>query len=171
MTATFGIALAFGLWWIYFDFLGRRFAKPHVAWKVQHSYLHLPLLISFAAVGAGIQSVVANKNDDLIGEQWLIAVAVGLSLVSIGLIEHTLPIEEDEPVDQRRSANLKIFLGVFAPLVIGWLPLGTYALLGILLGFVLILVLYGTINWFKSPISQKKNEGTSNNSSGAETDL
>ncbi|MEP6924241.1 MAG: low temperature requirement protein A [Pyrinomonadaceae bacterium] len=172
LTATLGIAIAFGLWWIYFDFVGRRFAKPHVAWKGRYGYLHLPLLMSVAAGGAGVQSVVASETDGLTTpERWLISVAVGLSLASIGFIEHSLPQDAEEPVNQKWSANLKIILGVSAPLLIGWTTLGTYALLGILLGFILIPVFYGTVTWFQSPISQKENEGTSSHSSVAEADI
>ena len=171
LTGTFGVALAFALWWIYFDFIGRRFAKPNVAWKARYGYLHLPLLISIAGIGAGVQSVVASEADGLTaGERWLISVAVGLSLVAIGLIEHTLPLDKEEPVNQYLSANLKIALGIIAPLAVGWTATGTYVLLGILLAVVMIPVVYGTTSWFQSPISQKKNEGTSNHPRIAEAD-
>ena len=173
LTATLGIATAFGLWWIYFDYIGRRFAKPHVAWKTRYGYLHLPLLMSIAAGGAGIQAVIASEADGLtVPERWLISLAIGLSLVSIGLIEHSLPPDEEEPVNQNWSANLKIVLGVVAPLAVGWnVYLGTYAVLGILLGLILIPVFYGTISWFQSPISDDENEGTASHSSVAQTDL
>ncbi len=171
LTGTFGIALAFALWWVYFDFIGRRFAKPNVTWKWYYGYLHLPLLISIAGIGAGVQSVVASEADGLTGaERWLISVAVGLSLVAIGLIEHTLPLDKEEPVNQYLSANLKIALGIIAPLAVGWTAVGTYVLLGILLAVVMIPVVYGTTSWFQSPISQKKNEGNSSHPRIAEAD-
>lgn len=172
LTGVLGIALAFGLWWIYFDFIARRLAKPHIAWHWSYSYLHLPLLMSFTAVGAGVQAVLISEKDGLTdSERWLIAVAVGLSLVSVGLLEHALPPESEEPVNQNWSVNLKIILGIAAPLAIGWTTIGTYATLGVLLGFVLILVFYGTISWFQSPISQRENEGTSSHSSVIKPDI
>ena len=172
LTGTFGIILAFALWWIYFDFIGRRFVKPKVAWKGYYGYLHLPLLISIAGIGAGIQAVVASDADGLtVNERWLISVAVGWSLIAIGLIEHNLPLDKEEPVNQYLSANLKIALGIIAPLAVGWTAIGTYVLLGILLAVVMIPVVYGTTSWFRSPISQKKNEGTSSHSGTAQADF
>jgi low temperature requirement protein LtrA len=169
-----GMSLAFGIWWIYFDFIARRLAKPHIEWRSKLAYLHLPLLLSIAAVGAGVQSVVTSEANGLtIEECWLISIAVGLSMISIGLIEMTLPSEreEDEPFEHAPSAPLKICLGLIAPLVVAlnsWLD--PRILLAALLLITLIPVFYGVFRWGQSekplPTGKDDDERVANDTEG-----
>src|SRR5262249_44268979 len=59
-TAALGMAIAIGLWWIYFDFVSGRppIARPvtSLAWV----YLHLPVAVGIAAVGASLLNVVEH---------------------------------------------------------------------------------------------------------------
>ncbi len=174
LTGALGMGLAFALWWVYFDFVARRLAKPGIPWRSRQAYLHLPLLLGIAAVGAGIQAIVVSEINGLMNsERWLIAVAVGLSLVAIGLIETTLPREDkdDEPFEHAPSAPLKIGVGAAVAFLVGWIEwLDTHALLGALLFFVMIPVFYGVIRWGKSekplPTGKEDDEGTANDIEG-----
>lgn len=166
VTGVFGIALAFALWWIYFDFVARRLAKPNVKWSWFNLYAHLPLLMSIGAVGAGVQAVVQSEAEGLAaGERWLICGAVGATLIAIGLLEYGLPEhDDDDPINHYLSAPLKITLGIAAPLIFGWnQSLGAFAILGALLGLLLIPVLYGTIHWFQAPAAEREKHSVNNN--------
>lgn len=87
-----GLALSFGLWWVYFDFIGHRAPRRDVisasyAW----SFLHLPLLMGLTAVGATLQSAVYLKDlkyED--GVQWILSGAFALVYLCYGLLERTL---------------------------------------------------------------------------------
>lgn len=160
VTAIFGVALAFSLWWIYFDFVGRRLAKPNVPWKSSQGYLHLPLLMSITAIGAGIQSILKSEVDGLtVNERWLISLAVGTSLIFIGVIEKSLPKEDKDPGNHFLSVPLKIVLGILAPLTVGWnTSFGTYTILGALLCFLFVPIIYGTVRWFNSDAPHEAKE-------------
>lgn len=174
LTGALGMSLAFALWWVYFDFVARRLAKPGIPWRSRQVYLHLPLLLGIAAVGAGIQAIVISEANGLTAaERLLVAVAVGLSLITIGLIETTLPREDkaDEPFAHAPSAPLKIGIGASIALFGSWIEwLNTYALLGTLLFFVMIPIFYGVVRWGKSekplPTGKENDEGTANNLEG-----
>jgi len=163
LTGLFGMALAFGLWWIYFDFVARRLLKPDVEWRWFNLYTHLPLVMGIAAVGAGIQAVIASEADGLTGgERWLISGAIGLTLATIGFIELTLPSEDaEDPSNHYLSAPMKIGLGILAPIACGgWHDfLGTYALLGTLLFFLLIPMIYVVLIWYQAPEHEREKHG------------
>ncbi|MDP9027212.1 MAG: low temperature requirement protein A, partial [Actinomycetota bacterium] len=49
-----GLAIGFGLWWIYYDFVGRRVPFPPLPIQLTWLYLHFFLLIGLVAVGVGV---------------------------------------------------------------------------------------------------------------------
>ena len=89
VSAALGVALGLGLWWLYFDFIGRRRPKQG-GWTVLWSYLHLPFVIAVAAVGAGVTNVIVAEGV-LSGEvQRLIGGFLGVAVLSVALLELTL---------------------------------------------------------------------------------
>jgi low temperature requirement protein LtrA len=155
LTGALGMALGFGLWWVYFDFVARRQFKPGRWWLLTWTYLHLPLLMGIVAAGAGVNNVVASEETTLpVEARWLISGAIGVALIFIGLIEQTLRRREDEPTHPRLSPILKIAAGLGA-LVVAALGngLGPLPLLSLLLGLILIQIVYGTYVWFRQPVA------------------
>lgn len=156
ITGVLGIALGFGLWWVYFDFIARRQFRPGRWWPLIWAYLHLPLLMGIVATGAGISKVVASEEIPLPDEaRWLVSGAVAASLILIGLIERTLRRRSDEPTHPWLSPLLKIITGV-AAVGLAWLgsDLGPIPLLSLLLGLLLIQIIYGAYVWFSQPIAE-----------------
>jgi low temperature requirement protein LtrA len=149
------MALVVGLWWVYFDFIARHsdFRQPRsniwvaLAWN----YLHLPLVMSIAAVGAGALNVLEGEAIKA-NARWLLALAIGVALLVIGLIELTLRRTPDEPTDLRISVALK-FGGALLALAIGsWGGgLGPTTLLLALFVPLLIQMLYGAYVWYHEP--------------------
>lgn len=157
IAAILGIAITFGLWWIYFDFVGRRPPKPNAVSALSWSYLHLCLAIAITATGAGILNVIADEDSRLdypVG--LLIAVAVGSTLFIIGLIELFLRRDPDEPTHPRLSSGLKFGGGVIA-LCIGLISNGFNIVLleGLLLIPILMQVLYGLYVWFSQELEEQ----------------
>lgn len=156
VTGALGMALGFGLWWVYFDFVARRQFKRGRWWPLIWTYLHLPLLMGIVAVGAGVSNVVASEETSLPDEaRWLIAGAVAVALIIIGLLELTLRRHEDEPTHPRLSPLLK-FTGGLLALCLGWLGVGFSStwLLSLLMLPIFMQMIYGVYVWFQQPIAE-----------------
>ncbi|MBU1105299.1 MAG: low temperature requirement protein A [Candidatus Riflebacteria bacterium] len=104
-----GLAIVFCLWWIYFDFIGRRVFKPVPPWPFVWSYFHLPLSMGIIASGPGILKGLAHIDSALPQEAgYFLAGTVALSLISVGLLETTLARDKDEHSHPVASPSLKI---------------------------------------------------------------
>ena len=130
-----GMALAFSIWWIYFEFVALRRVKvgprPSLAW----TYLHLPLVMSIAATGAAIGVVIADEGGPVESEaRWLISLAVSTVFLTTGFLGLTLQQHILPQTVLRTSFWLKVAGGVLA-LAIGWWggSLSAIALLSLLL--------------------------------------
>ncbi len=147
VSAALGVALGLGLWWLYFDFIGRRRPKQG-GWTVLWSYLHLPFVIAVAAVGAGVTNVIAAEGV-LSGEvQRLIGGFLGVAMMSVALLELTLVRTESEPSHPVVSPLLKVAAGG-AALLVGIGPaLNPVLFLLLLFAFLLVNMVYGLWVWF-----------------------
>jgi low temperature requirement protein LtrA len=148
-----GMGLIFGIWWIYFDFVARRPRRIGSWWVVGWAYLHLPLVMSIAALSAGLLNLLTLEEPaGGQGTYWLLAGSVALALITVGLLELTLRREDDEPASTRVSVPLKIGAGLLA-LALGPFggALGPIAMLATFLPLVLVQMLYGAYVWFRHP--------------------
>lgn len=142
-----GMALAFGLWWIYFDFIARRPFRAGFWWSVGWNYGHLPLVMSIAAIGAGLITLLESETSP--ESYQLIGGALGLALVAIGAIELTLRRDLDEPTDLRTSVLLKWAAAPFAVLLGAFgTQLGLIGFLACLLPLLWVQMAYGAYTWF-----------------------
>lgn len=148
LTGMLGLALAFCLWWIYFDFIARRPPRRGVWWGLAWNYLHLPLVMSIAAIGAAVLNLLTLEQPN--GVFWLLAGAVSVALWSMALLELTLRRQADEPTNPRVSAGLKL-AGAVAALMLaaGGSALSPAMLLLALLPPLLIQMVYGAYVWYR----------------------
>ncbi|MCW5199800.1 low temperature requirement protein A [Desulfobulbus sp. F1] len=157
LEASLGVALGFGFWWIYFDFIGRRPPKSGTGWGFAWGYLHLPLVMAIAAAGAGISSAI-GRNDLLAVEvRQLVAVAIGCALIAMALLELTLRRGKDEPTHPVLSPTLKLLAGLLST-ALGW----TESIVGSPLAFLLVLfalvacqMIYGLWVWFGQELNER----------------
>jgi low temperature requirement protein LtrA len=152
VSAPLGLAIGFGLWWIYFDFIARRPPRPVVTTTLGWVYLHLVLATMITITGAGISLALADQavgGADASG-QHLLATGVGGSLIAVALLEMTLAREHDEPTHELVSPGLKIASGLIA-LAAGWLPVTwpVIPLFVVLLATLAGPACYGVHVWFK----------------------
>jgi low temperature requirement protein LtrA len=95
-TGIVGLTIGMGLWWNYFDTLGRRVpgqrGLPLAAWL----YAHLPLTMAIAAGGAAMVSVVEHAGDSRTptATAWLLTSSVAVTLGCIALAAVALPADE-----------------------------------------------------------------------------
>jgi low temperature requirement protein LtrA len=92
-TATLGMMIAIGIWWIYFDFVSHRLPidkrVPIFSWL----YLHLQMTIIIAAIGAAVLNVIEHSGKHLPREvNWLLVGALSVALASIALLMRTIQI-------------------------------------------------------------------------------
>jgi low temperature requirement protein LtrA len=88
ITGVLALVVGFGLWWIYFDFVGRRRPRGSRGQISTWILSHLPMTGAIVAAGAAIVSLVENAADASTppGTAILLAASVGLGLLALILI-------------------------------------------------------------------------------------
>jgi low temperature requirement protein LtrA len=120
-TGMIALCIGLGLWWIYFDLVGRRLPRndgPAIAsWLLSH----LPITMSIAAAGAAMVSLIEHAHDARTppGTAWLLAGAVALGLLALAVTERTL-VDAQRLSGVYRPLSLAIGAGAGAALVAGW---------------------------------------------------
>ena len=123
-TGMLALTIAFGLWWTYFDFAGRR--RPlHEGTNVARWVLsHLPLTLAIAASGAATVTLIEHGADDAApaNAAWVLTGAVATVLGSLILTTLTLEDERRFP-SIYRPLQVMLALGAVAALAVGqWRP-------------------------------------------------
>ncbi len=132
-TGIIALGIGFGVWWNYFDFVGRRLPRAGVKSRTVWMMFHLPLTLSIAAAGAGMIALVEHAGDDRtpVGTAWLISGATAVIALSLAVIVTTM-----EPHEGRRLVPVSLVAGAAVALVLGALrpqplilSIGLYAVL------------------------------------------
>ena len=148
-TAIMGMLIAIGLWWVYFDYVSGRPPIPRTRERLWWVYLHLPVTMGIAAVGASILNVVEHTGEPLPREVRLLLVgAIAAALVSIASILKNLKLPESLRRVYRTGAHVTFIVGVLI-LLVGLTSISTIPLLIVLTLLMLVPVLYGILVWIK----------------------
>lgn len=137
-----GLAIGMGIWWNYFDLLGRRVPRRRGERLAVWMYVHLPLTMAIAAAGAAMVSLVEHAHDARTpaATAWLLSGAVAVVLASVASATRALPEDEfPEGMDRQiaptmgvtivailavaalRPAPLVLSVIIVAALLLGWL--------------------------------------------------
>jgi low temperature requirement protein LtrA len=103
--ASLGLALAFCVWWIYFENLDERVVRrTRVAGQVWF-YTHLLLTMAITAMAVGAEHLVRLAAGEPFhdGERWLLGGSFALALVALGVIHLTTIEERGVPANRRRG--------------------------------------------------------------------
>jgi low temperature requirement protein LtrA len=148
-TAALGMLIAIGLWWVYFDLVSHHLPRPGNVTVSGWMYLHLPVTVGVAAVGAAIANVVAQAGAPLPPEvRWLLVGAMATVLLSVALLARTIQVpEEDRPV--HGAAGRALLLLGFAIVLLGPTSLGAIPLLLALSLLLLGPAFYGFRTWLQ----------------------
>jgi low temperature requirement protein LtrA len=94
-TGMIGLTIGMGMWWNYFDILGRRIPRQRGERLAGWLYAHLPLTMAIAASGAAMVSLVehAAASRTPTSTAWLLSGSVALMLASVTLAARALPVE------------------------------------------------------------------------------
>jgi low temperature requirement protein LtrA len=139
-TGVLGLSIAFGFWWTYFDFVGRRMPRQDGGSLVLWLYSHLPVALAVAAAGAGMVSLIEHAADARTPEpsSWLLAGSV--SALLIALVTTIVALAEYRTLAALyRPLVVALLLGAAAALVVGWARPAPW-LLAALLNLILIAI-------------------------------
>jgi low temperature requirement protein LtrA len=105
-TAALGMLIAIGLWWVYFDSVSHHMPQPGRLTVSGWMYLHLPMTMGIAAVGAAVVNVVEHTGEPLPAEvRWLLVGAIAVVLMSIALLVRTIQASEEVRAVNRSGAG------------------------------------------------------------------
>jgi low temperature requirement protein LtrA len=141
-TGSVALIVGLGLWWIYFDLVGRR--APRTEGRAISTWIlsHLPITLAIAAAGAAMVSLIEHAHDPIAPEitAWLLAGSVAVVLV--GQIIHAWSLSDARRLaDAYRMLAIAMGLAAVAALVVGAVRPAPW-LLATLLGLIL------TVLWF-----------------------
>jgi low temperature requirement protein LtrA len=92
VAAVLGLAIAFCLWWLYFDSVDgsplKSVRRGKIGLGLAWLYAHLPLTAGIAMAGVGLEHMVANgpETPPEAAELWLFCGAIALTLTSLAAI-------------------------------------------------------------------------------------
>ena len=150
ITALLGMVVAIGIWWVYFDFLSHRHARTGRTSALTWSYLHLPLTMGIAAIGAALFNVTAHAGDPLSGDvRWLLVGAVAVAFTSIALLLRSVQSVGEYRSIHRLGGLTILGAGIVAGLL-GFTTLESIPLLLVLVAVMLAPVAAGLWMWLKT---------------------
>jgi low temperature requirement protein LtrA len=141
-TGLFSLWVGFGLWWVFFDFVGRRMPQADTGTYTTWMMSHLPVALGIAAAGAAMVSLIEHADDARapVATAWLLAGSVALVLLGlIGICRSIVDYERLASV--YRPVVAAMVAGAGAALLIGWLRPAPW-----LLALALVAVL--SLIWF-----------------------
>jgi low temperature requirement protein LtrA len=95
-TGMLGLTVAIGIWWNYFDMLGRRVPGQRGHRLASWLYAHLPLAMAIAASGAAMVSLIGHAHDSHTPgpTAWLLTGSVAVTLGAVSIACTALPVDE-----------------------------------------------------------------------------
>jgi low temperature requirement protein LtrA len=141
-----GVVVAIGLWWIYFDLVSNR---PPVSRKTQvWLYLHLPLVISMAAGGAGVLATVQAAGALPDAVRWLLVGSLATAVASVAAITATLEVRHAR-ADLYGPTQLVLLASAILILGVGFTDWGAKTSLGAMSALLLAPVAMGILLWLR----------------------
>jgi low temperature requirement protein LtrA len=149
-TGLIALVLGFGLWWIYFDIIGRRLMRDEGPAIVNWVLSHLPITMSIAACGAAMVSLITHAHESNTPETtaWLLSGAVALGLLAEVVTARTLE-------DARRLAvvyrplTVAMAGGAVAALLGGWSRPSPWLLALLLVAILSVLWIFAVIRFLR----------------------
>jgi low temperature requirement protein LtrA len=144
-TGLCALFVGFGLWWIFFDFVGRRLPRDDGLMLNVWMVSHLPVTLAIAAAGASMVGLIEHANDGRTPPDiaWLLAGSVAVGLLALIVTAGTLE-DYDRLAVVFRPVTHAMAGGAILAVVVGALQpppwLLAFALVGILLGVWLFAV-------------------------------
>lgn len=150
LNGMFGMGIAIGLWWLYFDLISHRTPRAGLLWFPVWVYTHLFITGGIAAIGASILNVVQYAGEELpIAVRWLLVSALSLVLMGIALLLSALDVPQKlQPTHQLTQ---RVIIGsALLILALGLTQLQTLPLLIAILGLMFAPIFFALLSWIKN---------------------
>ena len=120
-TGSLAMVIGFGLWWIYFDLVGRRLPRGGRGTVWTWMLSHLPIQLGIVAAGAAIVSVIEHAHDATTPPETalLLGGSVAIGLLALILTERALE-DAIRLEDVYRPLGPALVLGAAVALAAGW---------------------------------------------------
>ncbi len=136
-TGIIGLTIGMGLWWNYFDLLGRRVPGRSGLRLAAWLHSHLPMTMAIAGGGAAMVSIVEHAADGQTpaAAAWLLSASVAVTLLGLTLAATALPADAFPPGMSRHigptfavASVAALILGAIRPSPIAFVALTSAAL-------------------------------------------
>jgi low temperature requirement protein LtrA len=147
VTGMLALVIGLGLWWIYFDLVGRRLPRSArgsiAAWMLSH----LPITLAITAAGAAIVSLVEHAHEPAtpVATASLLSGSVALGLLALILTARSLE-DAVRLASVYRPLTVALALGAVVALFAGWLAPAPW-LMALLLVAILSALWFFAVAW------------------------
>ena len=141
-TGSLAMVVGFGLWWIYFDLVGRRLPRGGRGTVWTWMLSHLPIQLSIVGAGAGIVNLIEHAHDAATPPETalLLGGSVAIGLVALIVTERSLE-DAVRLEDVYRPLGAVLAAGAAIALLAGWLAPAPWVLAAVLVAIL-------TVMWF-----------------------
>ena len=150
-----GIAIGFFLWSSYFDFVGRRIYKSNIYLAAVYNYMHIPLIIGFSIIGAGLLKIEAEVIKTIqLQDMILLSLGFALVLITIGILEFLIETpKRTKKYSKISTGYFKIILGILSIIIVAFFnELNVFVYLTIMLLLLLLSFFHGLFIWIYEEI-------------------
>ena len=142
VTGSLAMVIGFGLWWVYFDLVGRRLPRGGRGTVWTWMLSHLPIQLGIVAAGAAIVSLIEHAHEPSTPPETalLLGGSVAIGLLALILTERALE-DAIRLEDVYRPLAPALVLGAAVAMLAGWLAPAPW-----LLATLLVVIL--TALWF-----------------------
>jgi low temperature requirement protein LtrA len=145
--AALGTLIAIGQWWVYFDPVSHHIPRSGLFMISAWFYLHLPMTMGVAAVGAAVLNVVEHAGESLLLEAtWLLLGAISITLISITALTRTIQLTPEQKEATTVGARVMLLSAVLI-ILLGFLNLDTLPLLFAVIVLLLAPIFFGLKVW------------------------
>jgi low temperature requirement protein LtrA len=142
VTGSLAMVVGFGLWWIYFDLVGRRLPRGGRGTVWTWMLSHFPIQLSIVGAGAGILHLVEHAHDTATPPETALLLGGSVAIGLLALIVTERSLEDAVRLqDVYRPLGAVLAAGAAISLLTGWLAPPPWVL-----GAILVAIL--TLMWF-----------------------
>ena len=162
-TGVLGLALAFAVWWVYFDHVIYRPFR-YSTWTIfAWSTLHLPITVGITAIGASTISIISHEVQVMeTSPRLILCSSVGLILLMMGIVgmlnekhDHQKSIKFNDDLDLQMFLGKAIGTLIIAVVAFAGRSLNPLTLLSILVLVMIGVAVQGLYFWVKAQMPKE----------------
>lgn len=148
-----GMALTFAFWWLYFDIISHRYARPGLGFGISRNYLHLPLVMSCTAMAAAVLNVVRHADEPLPGGvRALLCLSLAGACASIAALMSVVHPPSHPGAFRTMQRALLAVAAAAASMPLWGAALGALPVLSVLLGLLVALIALLATQWVRGQL-------------------